>query len=135
MAHISSSSHSPTPTTLTPREIKAVAKARFILARHSLPCAELDNALAHLRAAYALQREGLHDYVRDMLGPVAHMAVNNFRLFSDGSRREEWLVKAHDSQPLVEYLATHFDHRTLPALVELRSAPPAEGGDSKQFYL
>ncbi len=113
----------PSPTL---REVQAITAARLILEKHQLAHLPLPEALAHLRAKYALQRHGLKDYVLDSLGKLAHQPTRLFMLCVDVGGRQACAIPDEAlNVALVDYLLTHYDHHTLPTRIEVL-APETE---------
>ena len=117
---------------LTPREVQTVAKARRIIERWDLGGRPIDDALAHLRAMYALRRRGLADYIQDTMGPLASLPLRRFRLFADTRGEHPVATPADNGQTLVDYLVETCDQRTLPGLIQLTQG---REGDEREFYL
>lgn len=120
------------PAILTPREVQTVAKARRIIERWDLGGRPIDDALAHLRAMYALRRRGLADYIQDTIGPLATLPLRRFRLYADTRGEQPLETPADTGQTLVDYLAATCDQRTLPGLIQLIQG---REGDEREFYL
>ncbi len=117
---------------LTPRDIQLIAKARSLLERFDLADYPLGEALAHLRAAYALKRRGLRDYVLDLMGPLANQPLGRFRLYADTQGEQPLPLPDDVGQRLVDYLVETFDQRSLPGLIELTRG---REGEDRNFYL
>ena len=121
-----------TQAILTPREVQTVAKARRIIERWDLGGRPIDDALAHLRAMYALRRRGLADYIQDTMGPLASLPLRRFRLFADTRGERPLAMPADNGQTLVDFLTATCDQRTLPGLIQLIQG---REGDEREFYL